>query len=147
LAVLLVVAAPVLARTVTGTAGADTLSGSADNDLLLGMGGNDRLYGWNGSDRLYGGAGDDSFTGTVRPDSTRSPGDIMPCYEIAVGGGSGADTFRMNVGDVDPPEPELPQPLAAELMLNFAGDAGSDSFLIGLLNVAIDGPVTIVLDM
>jgi len=89
------------------------------------------------------GAGDDSFTGTVRPDSTRSPGDSMPCLEIAVGGGSGADTFKMNVGEQNPADPDVPQPLAAELMLTFAGDAGSDSFLIGMLNVAIDGPVTI----
>jgi hypothetical protein len=50
----------------------------------------------------------------------------------------------MNVGEQNPLDLELPQPLAAELMLNFDGGTGGDAFLIGLLNVAIDGPVTIV---
>jgi hypothetical protein len=95
-------------------------------------------------DAILGG-GDDEFSATVMPDTAVGPGG--GCIEANVNGGGGRDTFMMNVGDnnVDPNNPNAPRGrLAAELMLNFDGGAGGDSFLIGMLDMAIDGPVTIV---
>lgn len=88
------------------------------------------------------GNGDDSFTANILPDSSVGPGG--GCIEANVNGGGGRDTFVMHTGGVNSPVPGLGIPhIAAELMLNFDGGAGSDSFLIGMLNVAISGPVTI----
>ena len=71
---------------------------------------------------------------------------LLPAISADVNGAAGNDTFRVNVGDVnvDPQNPNLPHVKAFQL--DFAGGSGADAFLIGLLNVAIDGPVAINLN-
>jgi Ca2+-binding RTX toxin-like protein len=56
----LVLAAPVTAQKITGTAGADALVGGVGNDTLSGLDGDDILTGGAGADTLYGGAGRNS---------------------------------------------------------------------------------------
>jgi Ca2+-binding RTX toxin-like protein len=56
----LVLAAPVIAQKISGTAGADSLVGGAGNDTLSGLDGDDILTGGAGADTLYGGAGRNS---------------------------------------------------------------------------------------
>jgi hypothetical protein len=95
------------------------------------------------------GAGADSFTATVLPDTSAKPlGPTDPCVEFAIFGGSGADSFMLNAGDPNspPPDPEKLLHMASELEVSFDGGGGSDSFLIGLLNVAIDGGAQIAID-
>jgi trimeric autotransporter adhesin len=58
-----------LARTISGTAGADTLSGFETNDRIFGMAGNDNLIGSGGDDLLDGGMGIDSMTGGAGNDT------------------------------------------------------------------------------
>jgi len=95
------------------------------------------------------GAGRDTFTATILPDSgvNQAGGDFLAigCIEANVLGGAGADRFQVSVGQPNAPEPGKPQAqLSSELMLNFDGGDGADAYLIGLLNVAISGPVTLL---
>jgi Ca2+-binding RTX toxin-like protein len=71
-----------------GGAGPDTLYGEAGADRLWGQDGNDALYGGPGADELSGGAGEDLLVG--------GPGN-----DILIAGGTGAKTFRFDVGDGD----------------------------------------------
>jgi len=84
------------------------------------------------------GAGRDLFQATL------AMGVSDPCVIFGVSGGDGADTFDVDVIGAKTPGPDdtLPDP-DAMLQLNFSGDGGADAFLIGLLNVAINGDVQI----
>src|SRR4029079_19314603 len=92
------------------------------------------------------GKGDDLFVLKV-PESPDSSGDValVPAVRADVDGGAGSDVFRVDVGDVTA-DPANPRHVKAFLDLNLNGGGDADAFLIGLLNVAIDGDVTIAAD-
>ena len=98
-----------------GGAGNDTIDGGADDDTIEGGEGNDRVLGGRGADTIDGGLGDDILVGGYDADVIRGgagsdildsaqedgpsglPGSTSP---DRLWGGSGADRFLTNDGDV-----------------------------------------------
>lgn len=85
------------------------------------------------------GAGRDLFNAKL------AMGGADPCVIFGISGGDGADVFDVDVFGAQTPgtSDKLPDPDDG-LQLNFDGGGGADAFLIGLLNVAISGPVTLI---
>jgi Ca2+-binding RTX toxin-like protein len=78
-----------------GGDGPDVLAGGAWDDTLYGDDGSDRLWGQDGNDTLYGGSGDDELSGGEGTDVlVGGPGNDM-----LLAGGTGAKTYRFDVGD------------------------------------------------
>jgi Ca2+-binding RTX toxin-like protein len=78
-----------------GGDGPDVLAGGAGDDALYGDGSSDRLWGQDGNDTLYGGTGDDELSGGEGTDVlVGGPGNDM-----LLAGGTGAKTYRFDVGD------------------------------------------------
>jgi Ca2+-binding RTX toxin-like protein len=124
-------AADLLARAVTGTAGADVLdgfdtlddmiSGGAGNDTLLGNGGNDTLDGGAGYDLLQGGAGNDTYLFNIDPAGV---GDRLIDLD-----GSNANLIQAGVGIS-----------AADLVLVRTGQTGGGTFSSNDSLVLLHGP-------
>ena len=70
-AVVLALAGPASAATVTGTANNDTLVGTPTADTIRGLAGDDALWGRAGADTLLGGNGDDKAYGMRGPDTLK----------------------------------------------------------------------------
>jgi Ca2+-binding RTX toxin-like protein len=122
-------AADLVARAVTGTAGADVLdgfdtlddliSGGAGNDTLLGNGGNDTLDGGAGYDVLKGGAGNDTYLFGPGADSDR----------VSDVDGSNANVIQVGVGFS-----------AADITLVRTGQDGGGTFSANDSLVLLHGP-------
>ena len=72
---------------INGTPGDDNLNGTAGADILHGFAGNDTLDGGGDADRLDGGLGNDVL--------------VFDPLDISIAGKNGADTLRVDTGNVD----------------------------------------------
>lgn len=91
------------------------------------------------------GAGNDAFQGTVAvaaPGGTvgPAPAQIDPgnfAVNLDVSGGAGTDMLGLRVGG------PVPHVLNSDLAVNFDGGAGADSFVIAIINTAVNGSVLV----
>ena len=93
------------------------------------------------------GAGDDTFTATFNPTESVSPApsDLPPgpC-KLDVFGQQGNDRLSLFLGGPETgPAPHL---FNAELAVNFDGSAGSDNFVIAIIDVVVDAPMSLSFD-
>ena len=85
-AALLVVAAPALAKVITGTNGDDVLIGTNNRDDISGKDGDDVIQGRDAGDDLFGEGGEDKVQGNNGPDDIYGGGG-----EDVLSGGNGDD--------------------------------------------------------
>ncbi|ATE64608.1 hypothetical protein COO09_18595 [Rhizorhabdus dicambivorans] len=147
----LVLAPPVIAQKLTGTAGADALVGGAGNDTLSGLEGDDTLTGGAGADTLYGGAGRNSagYAGAAASvtvdldDGTHNGGEaagdvfsgisgiIGSNFDDVLRGSSGSNALSGGAGD------DLIDGRSGADTLS--GGSGNDTILGGTANDRLDG--------
>jgi len=93
------------------------------------------------------GAGDDTFTATFFTETIApAPSDLPPgpC-KLDVLGQQGNDRLSLFLGGPD--TSPIPQLFNAELAVNFDGGGGGDTALIGIINVAVNAPMSLATNL